>query len=391
MYLWTFTPNWEEPVGERLSWLTDVLSSRTGAEQRRALRLSPRRSFSASVVAHGAERTLFDLWVNTRAGSSLALPIWPDVQLLDAQLMAGALAVDCRTAGFDFTEGGMAALLGSGAHDAELVAVDAVTPSGVVLAAGTQRTWPTGTRLYPVRVARFAEMPTVTRKTDELLTAEVSFALMEPCDWPAQLPTDLYRGAPVFNRHPDETKDLTLGYERLSQVLDNSVGLPLVTDTAGWSFCVQQHRFVVHGRSDQTALRSLLYGLRGRQRACWLPTHAADFVPLATNGASLTVLRCGYADLAAMAPGRRDLRIELTNGIALHRRITAAVAIDDTEVLTLDGGALGVAASSIARVSFMRLMRLATDEVEIEHITDADGVASTAVTWRGLRDDLEAL
>ena len=67
------------------------------------------------------------------------------------------------------------------------------------------------------------------------------------------------------------------------------------------------------------------------------------------------------------------------------------LAIDDTEVLTLDGGALGVAASSIARVSFMRLMRLATDEVEIEHITDADGVASTAVTWRGLRDDLEAL
>lgn len=387
--LWPFTPNWASPVTETLAWLTDVLQSRTGAEQRRALRLAPRRSFGASVMAHKHERTLFDLWVHTRAGDTLALPIWPDVQLLAAPVAMGASAVPCRTEGFDFVAGGMAALVGDDALDAELLAVDVVTPTGITLADVTQQAWPAGARLYPVRAARFAELPAVTRKTDELLTAELRFALMEPCDWPAQLPATLYRDAPVLGQRPNEVRDLTHGYERLTELLDNDTGVPAVTDTAGRGFCVQQHRFTVYGRAEQTALRALLYALRGRQRACWVPTHAADLQPVTVSGTTLTVRRCGYTDHAPLAPGRRDLRIELASGAPLHRRITGAVAVGANEQLALDGAALGVSAPAITRVSFMQLMRLASDDVEIEHTTDADGLASTMVTWRSLRDDLE--
>lgn len=388
--LWPFAPNWGDPVTETLAWLTDVLESPSGAEQRRALRLAPRRGFGFSVVVRGHERTLFDLWVHTRAGASLALPVWPDVQQLGAPLAAGAVSIACRTTGFDFVAGGLAALLGDDALDAELLTVDAVAGSGIDLVDATTRDWPAGARLYPVRAARFAELPEVTRRSDDLLTADLRFELTAPSEWLAALPADTYRGAPLFAARPDEARDLTHGYESLTQVLDNEVGIPQVTDTAGRGFGVQQHRFSAYGRADQAALRTLAYGLRGRQRACWVPTHAADFEPLAVSGNTLTVRRCGYVDHAPLAPGRRDLYIELAGGAPQCRRITAAAVSGDDEALTLDGAALGVAASAITRVSFMQLMRLASDEVQIDHVTDADGLAQLAVTWRSVRDDLES-
>jgi hypothetical protein len=48
-----------QPYGavlERMSWLTDVLPSFNGAEQRRALRAAPRRSFEFDVMMSAAER-----------------------------------------------------------------------------------------------------------------------------------------------------------------------------------------------------------------------------------------------------------------------------------------------------------------------------------------------
>lgn len=41
--VWPIEPNWNEPVKETLEWLTDIMTSPTGAEQRRCLRKYPRK------------------------------------------------------------------------------------------------------------------------------------------------------------------------------------------------------------------------------------------------------------------------------------------------------------------------------------------------------------
>src|SRR5690606_19561232 len=45
---WSFAPDWTDGVTESLAWLTDVLTSETLVEQRRALRQAPRRSVQAA-------------------------------------------------------------------------------------------------------------------------------------------------------------------------------------------------------------------------------------------------------------------------------------------------------------------------------------------------------
>jgi hypothetical protein len=393
MDAWPFAANWDSPVKESLAWLTDVLQSPSGAEQRRALRLAPRRSFAFDVLVHAADRSMFDLWVHARGAQPVALPIWPDVQLLPVALPADGQAVECRTVGFDFAAGSMAMLLGAGPHDVELLHIDRVTPTGFDLVEPVLRDWPAGSRLFPARAARLTELPAPVRLTDQLARASLAFELLEPCSWPAAMPATLYRGRPVLESRPDESTDLTHGFERLTLRLDNEVGIPRVTDTAGRSFVLQQHAWALWGREEHAAFRGLLYGLRGRQAALWVPTHAADLVVAGTAaGTTLQVQRCGYAELGAGRMGRQDLRIELVDGTALHRRVVSAVASAELETLTLDVPLpAGLGAMDVQRISFLALCRLADDSVEISHLTDADGLARATLKFRGVRADLEAM
>ncbi|EED67961.1 hypothetical protein SR914_23425 [Comamonas testosteroni] len=393
--LWSFPPNWGTSVKETLEWLTDVLQSPSGAEQRRALRLAPRRSFSFEVLVHKAQRTRSDLWAHVLGAQPFALPIWTDAQYLDHLVAADSSAIVASTAGYDFAAGGLAVLASEDWSISELVSVDQISAGGLTLAAPTLNAWPVGSRLLPARKALLQSLPEPVRMTDELARASVSFELLEPCVWPAELPVTLYRGKQVLESRPDESDDLTLGYERLTQRLDNQVGIPRITDTSGYGFVLQQHAWALWGRDEHTAFRSLLYGLHGRQTAIWVPTHAADLVAAGqVQGQTLQVQPCGYADLVTTGKarmGRQDIRIELATGEALHRRITAAAAGAALETLALDQALpAGVSASAITRISFMALCRMAEDSAEITHHTDADGLAKATLKFRGVRADLEA-
>ncbi len=390
---WAFAPDWNAPITERLEWLTDVLSNPQGAEQRRALRISPRRSLDASILVEGNERALFDLALAGWGRRVWAVPVWYDAQELAADLAAGSMRINCTVALLDFRTGSLALLRGETAFDSEAVEILAIDANGLQLKRATQQRWTAGTRLYPVRTARIASIDS-KRLTDKLNRAQLTFDLAEPSDWSTALPAAMYRGRPVFELRPDETEDLTLNYERLLQTLDNGSALPAVTDTAGKNFSVQQHRWLLAGRQERAAWRSLAYGLRGRAKSVWVPTHAWDLtLTKPASGSLLTVERIGYARFGVKTQGRQDIRIELHSGAVIYRRITAAAEDASTESLSLDTDLPGVISlADVYRISFMALCRATDDALELTHVTDSDGgIAKASITWRGLRDDLETV
>lgn len=389
---WPFVPDWAEGIKEKLSWLTDILQSESGAEQRRALRLAPRRSFEATFYLEDRERQLADLALYGWSGRVWALPIWPDVQLLATAAPAGALRITCSTDHLDFTSGGLALLRGESPFSYEAAQIAAIDATGLTLQRPLQANWPIGTRLYPLRSAQLAEQPGRSRLTDQADQMEATFLVVEPCEWPAIMPATQYRGFPVFEQRPDESEDLTREIQRLLLELDNDVALPRRTDTAGRAFPVVQQRWQLEGRAQRSAFRSLLYALCGRQKALWIPTHGADLTLVATvtsTASTLDVANVGYARFAAAASGRRDLRIELFDGSIFHRRVIGATEVDqDVERLALDQ-VLGreVLPRQVARICWMVLSRADQDDFDLLHETDSEGLASSAVKFRGVRDD----
>lgn len=392
---WTFVPDWTDGVVERLTWATDILSSESMAEQRRALREAPRREFEATIPAAGRERQYLDMALFGWSARVWVLPVWPDIQQLAVGIPAGALSIPCATAHLDFRAGGLAMLRGHDAgdvFDAEVVEVEAVGGASLTLKRATQRAWPAGTRLYPARSAQLREAPVLSRITDTLSMFDVAFRVVEPSDVPAAAPALLYRGRPVLAARPDESQDLTHEFIRLLAELDNGTAAPLVTDVAGRAMPVMLHRWIGGGRAERAAWRGLLYWLRGRQRAVWVPTHAddltlVDITPAAT--AIIDVAYLGYTRFAQARPGRRDVRIELANGTVLHRRITGSTEVSATvERLALDTApGIELSPANVARICFMALCRLDSDSVEIRHITESQGVAQSEILLRGVRDD----
>lgn len=387
-----WAPDWADGVRERLSWLTGLFRSPTAAEQRRALRLAPRRSFTAPLILEGHDRQAFDLALWGWGGRVWALPVWHDVQLLPAPLAAEVDVIVCATTGREFRAGGLAMLRGASATESEVVEIEEVTGGGLTLSRPTISGWPAGTRLYPVVTARLSEQPTMTRVHDQAARAEVSFLATEPVEVTSAAPAATYRGWPVLTARPDETEDLTLAMQRLLQVMDNTTGRQAVTDPAGQAFTLQGYRWVLGSRAEHTALRALLYHLQGRFQALWLPTFADDLTlaaPVAPADMGVTVRNVGYSRFAGGTPGRRDIRIELRSGVVYHRRITDASEAGATETLTLDStlGAL-VTPGDVARISYLALCRLDQDDIELLHETDADGITTCSVIFRSVRDEL---
>lgn len=388
----SFTPNWRDGVGERLEWKTDVLPSITGAEQRRAIRVTPRREFTAKFIVEGRDRALADNVVHAWGGMTWSVPIWHDIQVLAAPLAAGVVFIPCTTAHRDFAAGALVVLRGQRADQYEAAEVESVDVSGVTLARPTLADWPAGTRLYPARTAKMARQPRIRRAHDAAWEMQATFDVAEPCEWP-ELTMSTYRSHPVFEERPDEGDELDITFERILAELDNDSAAPYVLDTAAAGFMNQQHAWVMHGPQERTAFRSFLYAMRGRQLSVWVPTHADDFRLVTSTLASdpsITVENVGFSRYGFGQVGRRDIRVQLRNGTVFYRRIVDASEIDaESEQVTMDSAfGVVVAPGDVSRISFMRLMRLDDDAIDIRHVTDLEGVATSSVGFRTVRDDI---
>lgn len=390
--VWPVPPDWGTSVRESLAWSTDILqASATGSTQHRGLRESPRRGFAFDVVAEGQERRVADALLADRGGRAWLLPIWPDVQTLPVAVASADEAITCRTAGFDFADGGQA-LLWRGVNQWRVVAIDSVESEGLALSAAVGGNWAAGTRLYPLRRARLEARSAIVAVTDTLDRPRVSFALSEPCDWPATLPATTYLGHPVLDTWPDFGSDGEVQYDRLLETQDNGTAAPFVADVAGVSLRGWRATWELWGRGQQAAFRGLLYGLHGRRVPIWVPTWQQDLrlaAPMGSATTAMSVEWAGYTLFGRQQPNRRDIAIELGNGTVLYRRITASVEAGSTETLTLSS-ALGVAITpaQVRRISFLCLCTLASDQIDIEHFTDSDGRARAITPFQAVVPDV---
>lgn len=390
--LWPVPPDWDGGVREQLEWLTDVLTARNGASQKRELRQAPRRTFEFDVIAEGADRRILDMLLNDYGSGYWLLPIWHDVQWIQP-IDAGVNVIPCQdTTGSELLPETYAVLWLS-VTEWELVMIEEAVDDEVILSLPTTRAWPAGTRLYPVRTAHLVDQPEEAAWTDVIGQRTVQMRLDEPSDYPAAWPSSSgYRGLPVLEWRPDESDDRPSSFERSVGVVDADTGPIRRFDRPGRSFRSTELAWVVEGRVEHARLRSLLYALRGRMGNVWLPSWDVGLVlaaPVTAISAVITIEWAGYTLFGRLQPTRRDIRIELHDGTILYRRITGAAEAGATETLTLNG-ALGraVVPDDVRQISFMQVSELLADGVELLHETDAMGTTRCTMKFRAIRYDI---
>lgn len=383
--------DWNNNVKETLQWRTDILQSSSGYEQRRALRLAPKISLEADFLLIDKERQFFDLVMVGWGARTFVLPIWYQQQWLQTVHNSGSFVVYCDTTHRNFRSNRLALLRGQDAFDNETIEIESVLSDRLILKRPLIKTWSKGTCLSPAATTQLESPPQLIKRTDRMMRCHLIFNLSESIDHSASLPTTTYRNYPVFAEAPNEREDLTHSHERLLHVIENATGVSLKTDSAKAAFQLYRYQWLTHGRLSQANLRSFLYGLRGSQKAVWLPTFSDDLTLKATitsTSQSMDVEWCGYTRFAVNQLGRQDIQITLKSGVVLFRRIISSTEINSqTERLLVDSIFPNqILTTDIIRISFITLCRLSNDTVSIEHVNDSDGVAKCSVVWRGVRE-----
>lgn len=381
-------PTWGSQITERLEWRTDVLTSETGAEQRLPRRLTPRRTVSALFYLKGPDRQQFENYLAAHGASRWLIPLWFDVSTLSSSALAGSDVINVNTTDREFVVGGLVVLRGKTLNSWEVGVIESIAAGSITLVDPLENPWPTETKVYPGRLAKILFRVDAEKKTDDFVQSQVNFLLDQTNPYRSDIAYTTYLSSPVLELRPDDSEELSFGYERLIDEVDNDYGIPVKYDTASKAFQTQQYRWSVVGRQKAHQLRQFLSYLRGRARAVWVPTFMSDFTldaAVADNDNFLSVANIGYTDSGVRLAGREHIRIELRNGMTLHRRVTAsAVASATRETLSLDSPiATGFPVADVQRISYMQLSRMVDDSVEILHPTDSEGLTQCAVNWRG--------
>lgn len=379
--VWSIRPNWREGVLERLEWLTDVLSSTIGVEQRRALRVSPRRYIEITVNPTGNERSFLDLVLHKMGSDKWLFPLWWDQAKLSADIVAGDSRVDFDNTYREFLTGGTA-LLYKDAFTWEVISIVDQDDDGLDLDVVLDSDWPKGTKVFPLRLARLSTDTSLDALTTTVGEAVLLFQIIEPNDYVETAPADLtFEGMPVLTLPPNRSQTITTDHVRLSAERDNSTGIPYRVDPAGRAFQIQGHSWIKVGRQEQAEFRSFLYWMRGRQKALWLPSFNQDFVTSrasALASVSLDIQKIGITYAGGVIDGRDVILVDGTPG-----RITDIGAPQSAaeERLRIAAGLTGAVAAGEAG-SFMSPARLNQDTVELLHHADSEGPLECSLTFQ---------
>lgn len=181
--VWPFEPNWSGTYTEALEWLTDILTSPKGAEQRRSLRLYPRKTIEFTSAVGNNDNQVLRQFLEAHGGRNFYLPQWHEAYRSTGAALAGADFIPVPGANNGGIRIGDVIFIGGvKARQYELAEVAAVSPTGITLVDPLESAWEAFSKIHPVRKARLDDQPTLRKITDRAISFTVSFRIMETND-----------------------------------------------------------------------------------------------------------------------------------------------------------------------------------------------------------------
>lgn len=389
-------PNWQGGVTERLSWLTDLMSSEQSVEQRRSARRYPRRSFEAGFLRADTYRSRLDMFLTGTGRAQCLVPLWHDQHKLGQP--TGDMTVPFPAGTLQYREFRLDDLVLVTAGDPQ--DFDVLTVTGVNLANDTltlqartaTRPWLPGTRLIPLRRARMLETATLSQPSDRVGVIQARFELS---DADTNFPPSWGYCAPLWRHRPDRATPVDFDYARTAYMIDAQGGVIDVVDPGDRAQIGTKIAAQFHGLARVYGFRQFLHAARGRAARFYMPTWTSDLEPTGDlSGDSFDVKPMGITDyLAGPQEARRILAIQFHDGRpVVYRTIDTVGAVKGLTVpfrtiaerIFVTETLPPINLADIERISFVVPSRFDQDTFELQHHTDGSKVVSTSLITRSV-------
>lgn len=367
--VWPFAPNIRQaPYVVSREYRTEIITSRSGKEQARALRQTPRKRIEYLTGVTGDCLRAFDRSMVTAQRTQLAIPDRVRFTTLAGALASGNSSVAVASVPSWLVEDVSVVLVSGSAH--ELATVASVVGTTVTFDDAVVKNWSAGARLHPALVGYLAtsiSAPLISPRG--VVEVQVSFEadpgteaaedegsaaatlggrevfLTRPNRW---VPIDL-------DRVQEGRGDVDYGFGRVKRFFPVAFSTRLFE--ASWTGCDFE-------KSD--ALRAFFDRMKGRRGEFYMPTFQADLVPTAGIAAAGTTLLVDGDGLEAAYDGSTTyaaIALKTTAGAWITRTVSSVTDITGGGASITVGAAWGstVALGNIAMVCWLPVWRFASD------------------------------
>ncbi len=370
-----FPIDWSMQPELRHSYLTEVIESWNGAEQRISLRDQPRLSATYQYGLTDADQYLFGNLIGNFSGRYL-VPIWPmqselaePVSRFDSKAMVADLSAwvvpGCR-------------VMLSDADTWEICMVASVVGGVVTFGDLVKKNYRSGSRLIPVSQAWINEDVSSVAHGMNVEVTGASFDFDE-VELLRPLPADdftAFNSRRVLDIRPDRSKDCTVQYKRLRETLDPAIGRRYIYDRAqgavkylqlSWRFFDQKSR----KRFDDFAELE-----RGAQGEFYIesPLVAMQLAKdVEAPTLEITIAQANYKNFLKSNTFATAIALKMYNGTVLYRNVKNAIqGLDNTEVITLHEPVNNIMISDVEYIAPLFLGRFESDEFAHTFDTPAD-------------------
>lgn len=381
----------EQPIDEVLEFGTDILTATNGSEQRISYRLNPRQFLSMVVKVDEEEdpkeRQRIQALLQGFHSGVFGVPIWFEARYLGADAAVDDTTITVDTRFGDFRASSLA-IVWQDSETFTALEIDSFTDTSITFSSGVTFDFTAGQALVmPLRVAITGRQVRDAKALNNLDTVQIRFQVLDN-DVGSIADTSAF---PTHNSKVllDEANLVQSGeipddLDILIDRLDNEIGQPV--QFSDWLTSARNTRkgFLSTSLERTWQVRQLVHALRGSQISFYLPTFFKDLTPiqpLSSGSFLLDIVNIVYSDFINGQEPNKSIWVEKTDGTVITRQVLSSVEVDaDTERLTIDvAWDETVLVEEVARISFLRLSRIADDQVQFLHTFGGDAVVSMVV------------
>lgn len=385
-----YKPNWAEGFEVRTSYRTDVFTSRSGIEQRRALRMTPRRTVTYSAVMIGDDAKRFQRLIASKQNDDFLIPDWTRfVRTLGIE--AGAVSFTVGALAVEWLVPNAQVVVVEG-NRTLLVTVDSVEGFTVTLTQPCPEAFGAGAVLRPVYSGLMTNLPN-TVNTSAVRTVAVTFDV-DPGSVPNSSDTYtpwLVSGKEVFGFRWNWAEQVSDDYQWDVEKVDFQRGVITKYRPQAFGIATQRATVVRHQHSEIGPLLRFLERAKGRRGEFWMPTGTDDMDMAADAVSGTTTISMEGDDLYAdfsINPVYRGIAIFTRDGRRVFRRINSITLSGGNSVLNLNAPlTFALPRTLVAKISWLRPARFASDDQTIQYLTDTLVQAQVTTTTVSFQQD----
>lgn len=392
--LWPFSPNWSSSYKISYEFKTEIITSRSGREQRIAHRMKPRKSLAHSVRLIDDDLRRFNSLMWSWQNRGFVMPEVTRKVVSEHGMAALSDNMNVSNPPPVWIAPGVTVILDNKAGVKELRVVDAVDGPKVTFKSITPTPWPAGTVVYYAVSGNFDQSLSTARLTGTKATLNLAFKITpgsEP-EFDAGSPGLTIGGREIFDKRPNWSNDVGVTHQHEVDELDYGYGVISRFSPIQFGTMIRQHNYLARNISEAEDILKFFCRNFGQQGEFYAPTWDHDVVPkIPAAGPSVSLRIAGreFYDAYGSSTVNRGLAVRFKDGSMVYRLIQSIDLVSDGEaqdtlITVTQTWGREVSQNTILFISWLLLWRFASDSLTLEFLTDT--VAQFQVPLRSLEN-----